>query len=128
MMKQRCLNPNDVSFHIYGGRGVKVCERWIHSFANFMTDMGERPAETSIDRIDNNGDYEPANCRWSTQLEQQRNRRSNVVLEFQGESMCISAWAEKIGIKRKTLEKRLNCHGFTVEEALTLPLRARRQS
>lgn len=74
-MIQRCENGRRENFEYYGGRGIKVCAQWRDSFENFLSDMGERPANTSLDRIDNNGDYEPTNCRWSTHSEQCGNRR-----------------------------------------------------
>ena len=77
-MIQRCYNPKNMLYSYYGGRGIKVCDRWLESFDNFLNDMGERPAKRTLDRINVNGNYKPSNCRWSTRLVQSRNRR-NVV-------------------------------------------------
>ena len=78
-MKARCLNSNDPYWNIYGGRGITICDEWQHSFEAFLADMGERPEGTSIDRIDPDGNYEPANCRWATAIEQANNKRERYV-------------------------------------------------
>ena len=80
-MTQRCTNPKATSWKDYGGRGIKICDRWL-DFAMFLIDMGERPEDTSIDRIDNDGNYEPGNCRWATQLEQNAHRKRNKKGQF----------------------------------------------
>lgn len=128
MMKQRCLNPNDPSSHNYSERGITVCDRWL-VFENFLADMGERPSlDHSIDRYpDKNGPYELGNCRWATRPEQSRNMRSNVVLEFDGESLCIAEWAERTGITSETLRGRIRL-GWSVEDVLTVPVGTRRET
>jgi len=124
-MRQRCSRPQKDNYKYYGGRGITVCERW-NSFENFMHDMGNPPSDQhSIDRIDTNGNYEPSNCRWATMKEQQNNRRDNHILEYQGESMTISRWAEKIGVSQSLLIDRLS-RGWTIEKTLSTPLRNRR--
>lgn len=115
---QRCEDRNCRSFPRYGGRGITVCERW-HDFKNFLSDVGQRPRNKSIERIDNSKGYEPGNCRWATMKEQCRNRRSNHVLTWNGRTMCIAAWAEEIGIKPLTVLHRIRS-GWSVERALTV--------
>lgn len=122
-MKERCNNPNKAGYEHYGGRGIVVCERWLHSFANFLEDMGRKPTPNhSIDRWpDANGNYEPGNCRWATNDEQQNNRRNNALITFQGRTQNMAQWAREIGIPRWLICHRLNA-GWTVEKALTDPV------
>jgi len=120
-MLTRCENPEMHAFDRYGGRGIKVCDRW-HDFELFYDDMGPRPGDSySLDRIDNNGDYCPDNCRWATKKQQSRNRCNNRIIEADGERRCISEWASIVGIKQGTLTQRLN-RGWTAEEAMTIPV------
>jgi hypothetical protein len=105
-MRQRCLNPHR-QFAEYGGRGITVCERWL-TFANFLADMGERPPGLSIDRIDNDGNYEPSNCRWATPLEQGNNSRQNRWLTCRGRTQTLTAWARDLGISPGALCARLD--------------------
>lgn len=116
-MLNRCNNKNQKYYHRYGGRGISVCERW-HNFDKFYADMGERPKGKSLDRIDNDGDYCPDNCRWVSQRTQTRNTSKNIVIEFNGEKRCLADWSERLGIKYGTLWSRLN-RGWDVCEALT---------
>jgi hypothetical protein len=107
-MRQRCLNPRHPQYPNYGGRGISVCERWINSFENFLSDMGERPPDLSIDRYpDNNGNYEPSNCRWGTDEQQAGNTRTNRWLEYNGERMILNAWARKWGVSDNTVRDHL---------------------
>lgn len=96
-MIQRCSNPNFPHYSYYGGRGIKVCKRW-KIFANFYADMGERPKELTLERINNQGNYEPSNCKWATKLEQAGNTRANVIVTINGRSQCIAAWARELGL------------------------------
>jgi uncharacterized protein YggL (DUF469 family) len=105
-MKARCLNPNNPHYANYGGRNIKICNEWINNFTKFVQDMGERPVGYSIDRIDNNGDYTPNNCKWSTKKEQQRNRRVTKHITIEGVSYLICEIAEKYGFKYDTIENR----------------------
>jgi len=118
-MKNRCKNLNDSR---YGGRGIFVCDRWLNSFDNFLSDMGRRPnIMFSIERISNDKGYSPENCRWATKKEQSANRRSNIKIEYNGESMILSEWAKKINIPYPTLLNRVN-KKWTIEDAFTTPV------
>lgn len=119
-LRQRCNNPKDDAYHRYGGRGIKVCERW-SSFQNFLDDMGEAPEALTLDRIDNDGNYEPGNCRWATRKEQARNRTSNVNLTFEGKTLNLTAWSEVTGISQGTMTARL-ARGWSAERTLTEPV------
>ncbi len=123
-MRRRCHSPTDPAFKYYGDRGIKVCERWRNSFNNFLEDIGECPGpEYSIDRIDNDGDYTPDNCRWATMKEQAQNTRRNVFFEFNGERLTLSAWANRFSIPMKRLWARMHTVGWSFERAITTPVR-----
>jgi hypothetical protein len=119
-MIARCYDPEHPKYPIYGGRGIRVCDRWICRRL-FMDDMGPRPEGMSLDRIDVNGDYSPDNCRWATYETQAQNRRDNRNITFEGKTKCLTEWERITGIKRKTLAKRLDS-GWSVETALTAPV------
>ena len=119
-MKQRCNNPNAPDFERYGGRGIKICDKWQHDFKAFFSDMGERPEATSLDRIDNSGDYTPSNCRWASSLEQQRNTRSSIRLTFKGETLPLIEWSRKTGLNYQMLLNRRKAK-WPVEKLLTKP-------
>jgi hypothetical protein len=118
-MKQRCFNPKCRSYRDYGARGITVCERWL-VFENFYADMGSRPADMSLERDRNSGNYEPGNCRWATRTEQQRNTRQNKLLTYAGETHCTAEWALRTGIAHNTIYARLK-RGWSHERALTTP-------
>jgi hypothetical protein len=117
-MRMRCNNKDAKSYAEYGGRGIKVCERW-GCFENFLADMGERPPGKTLERQNNDGDYEPSNCCWATALEQSQNRRSSRLVTFNGETLSISAWARRLGMSHTSLNNRLK--KWSVEKSLTTP-------
>lgn len=118
-IKQRCYNQKLGCYPIYGGRGIRVCERWLESFQNFITDMGPRPSvEHSIDRIDNNGPYSPENCRWATQREQRTNQSRTRLLTHNGATHSVAEWSRIVGIRLDTLLVRLDRQKWPIEKAL----------
>jgi len=120
MMRQRCTNKSNKSYHNYGGRGIKVCKRWLNSFENFYKDVGSPPSPNhQIDRIDNDGDYTPKNCKWSTQVEQNNNRRSNHFIFACGKRGTIAQFSRLFGIKPATIRRRLSV-GWDADIAVTL--------
>ncbi len=121
-MKRRCNLKTDRAYKWYGARGIKVCQRWQQSFEAFFSDMGPKPKGKSMDRIDNNGNYEPGNCRWATWAEQGNNRRGTKLYEFRGEMLPMPAISKLIGISVTTLNQRITKLGWTAERAISTPL------
>lgn len=118
-MKTRCYNKNQTSYENYGGRGISVCERWLDSFENFYEDMGEPPVGSySIDRIDNNGNYSPENCKWSTTKQQARNKRNTVRYNIDGVEKSLREWCEDSGVKYQTAYMRITRQGWDAKEAI----------
>lgn len=120
-MIKRCHYSKDVSFHNYGGRGIVVCDRWRSSFDNFVTDMGRRPNGSTIDRINNNGPYEPSNCRWATWREQHANRRTCSYITYKGRTLTCTQWARELTMNPATLMRRLK-RGWSPEKIIEHPL------
>ena len=118
-MRQRCNNPKNTSFRYYGGRGIRVCDRW-DSFENFLADVGVRPStDHSLDRYPNQkGNYEPGNVRWATRADQNRNRSNTRFYEFQGRRLTLGQWANETGVSKGTLWFRLRV-GWSIERTLT---------
>lgn len=116
-MKTRCYNPKSANYKFYGDRGVVICDRWRKSFLAFLEDMGPKPfPDASIDRYPNqNGPYCKENCRWATKSEQSQNSRKARMLTFNGETMCLTAWARKLGITHSALRLRIE-HGWPLEK------------
>ncbi len=119
-MLNRCCNKSCKSYCNYGGRGIKVCERWQESFESFLSDMGRKPSNKhSIERKDNNGNYDPQNCIWATAKIQSRNRRSNIVIRLDGQTMVLKDWCLKLGLQYRTVHWRIS-NGWTFKRALEI--------
>ena len=124
MMKQRCYNTNSQNFKYYGGKGVSVCDEWRNNsqaFYDWAMTHGYKDGLT-LDRIDNDGNYEPSNCRWVTMKEQDNHRSNNVILTLNGESHTIPEWSEILGIKQHVIRNRIN-RGCSVENTLMRKVR-----
>lgn len=122
-MKRRCFNPSNAQYADYGGRGITVCERWLHSFEHFLADMGPRPENTTLDRWPNkNGNYEPGNCRWATRKEQQSNQRSNINISIEEITDTMAGWCRTLNLNPKAVSKRLQ-RGYSPHDALLLPMK-----
>ena len=119
-MKQRCYNPNNLAYHNYGGRGVGICSEWRHNYLAFLrwSNSNGYAEKLEIDRIDNDGDYEPSNCKWSTHTEQQRNRRDNLYITINGVTKCLQEWSIDSGINHGTLQRRYSV-GWRGEKLLS---------
>ena len=134
-MKARCQIRSSISYKNYGGRGIKVCDQW-QRFEGFRDDMYDSYLKhveeygtdnTQIDRIDNNGNYEPENCKWVTRKINSLNRRDNNRVTFNGETKTILEWSDEVGLKYQTLRNRIHLHNWSVEEALTIPFRKHKE-
>jgi hypothetical protein len=124
-MKIRCYNRNSPDYPLYGGRGITVCAEWRESFPQFLLDMGPRPSHThSLDRIDSNGNYEAANCRWATPTEQVRGRRKALHATINGERRPLIVWSQLTGVNYPTLVSRLT--RMTAEQAVLMGVSKRR--
>jgi DNA-binding phage protein len=118
-MIRRCYCNRDTSFYLYGARGIVVCERWRNSFLDFLKDMGSRPIGRSIERIDNDGNYEPGNCTWATPLEQANNQRKNRKLTFNGQTKTMAQWARLVGLSWDGLKRRI-ASGWNENDILSI--------
>lgn len=120
-IKDRCLNKDAINYSNYGGRGIKICERWKKSFSNFASDMGNRPSnQHTVERIDNNKGYNPQNCAWRTRHDQNRNKRNTILVTYNGQTKCVADWCKIYNIGQQTLSYRVR-NGWEIEKALTTP-------
>jgi len=122
-IKQRCYDQGYKRYKDYGGRGITVCERWLNNFDAFYADVGQRPSKDhSLDRINNDGNYEPGNVKWSTRTEQQNNKRTNLLVTHRGETHTVAEWSRMTGIHWSVIRERIVKLGWSTERALTTPV------
>lgn len=121
-MKRRCYDPANDDFHTYGGRGITVCDQWLNSFENFLADMGIRPSGLTLNRKNNDGNYEPENCEWATDEVQANNKTSSVFFEIDGKRQTMEQWCREVGKKSDLVWHRLKA-GWNFREALFKPAR-----
>lgn len=126
-IKQRCLGKDTNHTKNYRDRGIKMCDRWAHSFENFIADMGRAPTpKHSIDRRNNDGNYEPSNCRWATDEVQHSNKRTTRMIEINGQSKPLFIWCKELGLNYSTVSARIHRHGYSEYEALITAKKAER--
>jgi len=125
-LKDRCTNPNNPKYYLYGGKGITFQDEW-EDFSNFLLDMGEKPIGTSLDRIDGNKGYFKGNCRWATIHQQNRNITSNKFITYKGVTKTNQEWANELGFPPSTLYNRVFTRGWDVEKAFTTPIRFKRK-
>jgi hypothetical protein len=119
-MKQRCYNLDCEQYKNYGGRGIKVCDRWLHSFDAFISDMGWKPTGMTLERERVNEDYSKNNCIWDSPKSQARNRRNTVMVEYKGTSRPLAEWAELLNVNYHTVQTRIHRDGKSLHQALGL--------
>lgn len=125
-IKARCYNPKTKSYKYYGGKGIKMCERWF-DFSNFLEDMGEKPEGLSIHRKDNNLGYNPDNCVWADDKTQGREKSSTIWLTKDGITDCLVGWAERLNLRYGTIQRRVYTLGWSYEEAVFIPVGQKRE-
>lgn len=121
--KQRCYSESCPDYKYYGGRGITICDRWLESFDNYLADMGLRPEGMTLERVDNDGPYSPENCIWASRAVQGNNTRAVKMITYMGETHSLSEWERRLGFKHGTLKARLGTLGYTVEQAMTKPVK-----
>lgn len=120
-MIARCYYPKDTEWDNYGGRGIKVCDKWRNSFTAFYEDMGSKSKGMTLERINTNGDYEPGNCRWATWREQANNKRTNRLITYEGKTKTVAQWSRETGIANINITDRLK-RGWSIHDAFTTPV------